>query len=234
MPSHGFQFQQFYIAHDQCAHKVGTDGVLIAAWAQPHNPEHILDVGCGSGLIALICAQRFSQAKIEGIEQAKEAYAQAQQNVVQSPFANRIQLLQGDFATFRFRGMYDCIISNPPFFDGTTSSGNVQRDQARATIGLSHARLAQRSAELLTQKGSLWLILPKTEAQQFIKLATQTGLHLHKRCKVVGTPNGEDKRWMLCFEKNKAHSLLEENLVLRKADNSYSAAYTNLCTGLYL
>lgn len=234
MPSAGFQFKQFYVAHHACAHKVGTDGVLIAAWTEVENTSTILDIGSGSGLISLICAQRFPQAHVVGIEQDAAAFAQACENVQNSPFTARIKLEHGDFGSFRFRGMYDCIISNPPFFDGATSSGNTQRDKARATVGLSHQLLAQKSVELLHPSGTFSLILPKAEAKQFIRLAEKSGLFLQRRCKVYGTAKAEDKRWMMSFGHQSPATVSEESLILRKEDSSYTDAYKTLCAAFYL
>lgn len=234
MPSSGFQFKQFYIAHDHCAHKVGTDGVLIATWAKALNPLTILDIGSGSGLISLACAQRFAKAQITGIELDKQAFTQAVENATASPFANQIQFLNGDLLQQKFSQPFDLIISNPPFFEGTSSSGKLLRDQARDTSSLPLKHLAEQCAKLLSKHGTLALILPKQEAQQFLVHAENNMLHVQRICKILGAPNAADKRWMLQFGYSKKQNFTSETLCLRDHQNNRSDEYASLTKDFYL
>lgn len=235
MSSTGFTFKRFFVAHDKCAHKVGTDGVLIGAWASFNNPTSILDIGTGSGLLTLMLAQRYPKTHLTGIEKDSAAYQQAVENVKESIFAHQITITQGDFTQHNFRQRFDAIISNPPFFVGSTSSGNTLRNEARATVGLTHIALVKQAAFLLNSNGSLAVILPKVEAENFIHLAKAEHLQLVKRCKVFGSLTSGDKRWMLQFIKNKAqHTLVEEELILRNSAGGRSNAYQNLCKDFYL
>jgi tRNA1Val (adenine37-N6)-methyltransferase len=234
MPNLGFRFQQFFVKHENCAHKVGTDGVILAAWANLEGARQILDIGSGSGLIALICAQRLPEGLIIGIEQDLPAYQESLENVAKSPFGNRIEVQHADFTKINLSKQFDAIISNPPFFKGTTSSGKLSRDQARATEALPHSILAQKSAKLLSEKGTLHLILPKTEAQDFIELAQKNHLYLKRRCKVYGKPKADDKRWMLSFSSVQSDKTQEESLYLRDENLNYSAHYKALTKNLYL
>ncbi|HAD98424.1 MAG TPA: hypothetical protein DCG19_13520, partial [Cryomorphaceae bacterium] len=118
MANSWFHFKQFTIHHNRCAHKVGTDGVLLGAWAQAPSPLHILDIGSGSGLIALMLAQRFPHAQITGIELDHDSYLQSMENVEASPFSERVHILHADFRNYNFEGKtFDLIVSNPPFFE---------------------------------------------------------------------------------------------------------------------
>src|SRR6056297_3070564 len=117
MPANVFHFKQFSVHQDRCAMKVGTDGVLLGAWAGTNiQPRKILDVGTGTGLIALMMAQRFPDATIQGLEIEPEAAEQAQENVTRSPFAERVKIEHGDFFNWDTREQYDLIVSNPPFY----------------------------------------------------------------------------------------------------------------------
>ncbi len=233
MPSTGFQFKKFYIAHDKCAHKVGTDSVLIASWVHALNPTHILDIGSGSGLISIISAQRFPTAYITGIELDENAYLQSVENAMRSTFTSRIQFLHSDFVQHPFSKKFDLVISNPPFFEGTTSSGQALRDQARSTHTLPLKTLAERAAKLLTENGTLAIILPKQEAQQFLLYAENCNLHLQRICKIMGAPNADVKRWMLQLGYLKTE-IISENLCLRDKHGNRSDAYATLTKDFYL
>src|SRR5690606_511108 len=126
-----FRFKEFTVYHDRCAHKVGTDGVLLGAWTKAGSPEHILDIGSGSGVISLMLAQRFPGAKVTGIELDQASYEQSLENIQNSPFRDYIQILQGDFITKALPGKFDLIVSNPPFFKNAMLSGKSERDKAR-------------------------------------------------------------------------------------------------------
>ena len=111
-----FQFKQFTIWHDKCAMKVGTDGVLLGAWAETENSQKILDIGTGTGLIAIMLAQRYSLSQITAIEIDEAAAAQAKMNIARSPWTKRIQVICNDFSLFRTESKYNLIVSNPPYF----------------------------------------------------------------------------------------------------------------------
>ena len=160
-----FKFRQFTVWHDRCAMKVGTDGVLLGAWAGQDRPGEILDIGTGSGLIALMLAQRFPKARITGIDCDKDAAMQAKENFTGSPWADRLRTvhigLQGfcrDTVTAAER--FDLIVSNPPFYDNTLTNPDSRRCTARHTGGLPHDELLLLSAGLLTDSGVFSLIVP--------------------------------------------------------------------------
>ncbi len=228
-----FHFKQFSIAHDRCAHKVGTDGVLLGAWVEAENPQHILDVGTGSGLIALMLAQRFLKSKITGIELDQPSAEQANENVTNSPFSNRIEIINDDFLTHAFTEKYDLIISNPPFFKGNTSSGKTERDRARHEEYLPQNMFLEKAASLLSSKGKLAVILPKEEAQEFIFIAETFSLFPSRLTKVYGRLGAEDKRWLLEMEKEKVVPS-ETGFILRDEKGRYTMGYRNMTEQFHL
>ena len=133
-----FQFRQFRIRQQRCAMKVGTDGTLLGAWAQMLMARgRILDIGTGTGLIALMMAQRFPDASVVGIDIDSEAVAQAQENVEESPFAQRITIRQADVLQFDDEGKFDAIVCNPPYFVNALTCPDQQRTTARKAIHMS-------------------------------------------------------------------------------------------------
>ena len=182
-----FRFKQFTVWHDRCAMKVGTDGVLLGAWAgqerlgetQVNHPRNILDIGTGSGLIALMLAQRFPQARITGIDCDKDAAMQAMENFTGSPWADRLRAVRTglqdfcrDTATAAER--FDLIVSNPPFYDNTLTNPDSRRCAARHTGGLPHDELLLLSAGLLSDTGVFSLIVPSESEKSILRLADRT------------------------------------------------------------
>ena len=180
MSNEYFQFKQFTVRHERCAMKVGTDGVLLGAWAPVEGVGRILDVGTGTGLVALQLAQRTASARITAIEIDPDAAAQAGENVAASPWSDRIEVVCGDFATFRQIATfdtfatpslvakptvaeeegYDLIVSNPPYFTEALQCPDPRRCTARHTATLDYALLFRRGAALLAPGGELALIFP--------------------------------------------------------------------------
>lgn len=219
--------------HDKCAHKVGTDGVLLGAWADAENPKSILDIGTGSGLIALMMAQRFSTAQIKGIELDNPSFTQASENASNSPFSEQITIVKGDFLCFAFAEKFDLIVSNPPFYKGNTSTGKSERDQARHEEFLPQSAFLAKAAELLNPKGKLAVILPKEEGELFIKEAQSQDLHLNRLTRIFGSPQAPEKRWLLGFSFEN-HSLLENTIMVRNENGNRSDDYKILTKDFYL
>lgn len=224
-----FHFKQFSIAHGRCAHKVGTDGVLLGAWAEAENPTSILDVGTGSGLIALMLAQRFPQAQVTGIEVHPPSAAQAQENAANSPFSSRAEIIEGDFLQHAFAQKFDLIVSNPPFFKGNTSTGKTERDRARHEEFLPQGKFLEKVVSLLSPEGKLAVVLPKKEAQGFIHTAETHSLFPARTTKIYGRPGAEDKRWLVEMGLTQ-YQRQETALTLRSKDGRWSGAYRNLTT----
>ena len=211
-----FQFKQFTVEQELCAMKVGTDGVLLGAWA--HGGRQILDAGTGTGVIALMMAQRYPAAQVTAIDIDEGAVSQAQQNVAQSPFADRIEVLQesvqehqggneanrtnGTNGTNRTNGTYDAIISNPPFFIDSLAAPDEQRNMARHTQTLTYAELMQAAYRLLADDGELSVVVPFDYRQRMEDEAIFVGFFPSRICAVKTTEKKPAKRYLLAFRKH--------------------------------
>ncbi|WP_159799660.1 tRNA1(Val) (adenine(37)-N6)-methyltransferase [Flavobacterium sp. MK4S-17] len=232
-----FQFKQFTIKQDKCAMKVGTDGVLLGAWAPiAHNPFSILDIGAGTGLIALMLAQRSGAEQIDAIEVDDDAYEQAVDNFEDSSWGDRLFCYHAgldEFVEEMEEEEYDMIVSNPPFHDENYSSGNLQRDRARCTASLPFDELAQAAAALLSKNGVFTIIIPYKQEQAFTDIATQYNLTPFKITRVKGTPESEIKRSLMAFSFNNIPAEVNE-LVIETARHQYTQEYIELTKEFYL
>ena len=155
-----FQFKQFAVDHNLCSMKVGVDGTLLGAWADIKNCKKILDVGTGSGLIALMMAQKNEEAQVHAIEIEENAFKQAQINFDNSPWSNRLNLHLGDFKNWHPEEKFDLIISNPPYFTASLKSEKEGRNLARHDDALSLFELLNKAKELLSNTGKICLVYP--------------------------------------------------------------------------
>lgn len=185
-----FQFKQFAIRHDRCAMKVGTDGVLLGAWADADGATDILDVGTGSGLIALMMAQRFPEARIVGIEIDPDAAAQAAENVAASPWTDRIEIVNADFNDYSPARRFQHIVCNPPYFIGSLLNPDPGRSVARHAGLLSYDSLLTNSVRLLDGRGMVSLIYP-TSADDVVGFEALTNIMLPVRRTLVFTKEGK-------------------------------------------
>jgi tRNA1Val (adenine37-N6)-methyltransferase len=235
MANSWFQFKKFKVEQEKSAMKVGTDGVLLGAWACK-NGKSILDVGTGTGLIALMLAQRFEDAEITAIDIDKHAAEQAYENVCNSPWSDRISVECADFNIFRKEqaGCYDHIISNPPYFKQSLKSNSRSRSLARHDMLLTHDMLIVESVRLLNDGGCLSVVLPYVEGSVFIALAATKGLYCTRKTNVYSKPDSEIRRLLLEFRKVK-QNLVEDSLVIEeKGRHSYSKEYLELTGPFYL
>ena len=193
-----FQFKQFTIYQDLCAMKVGTDGVLLGAWA--NGGKRILDVGTGTGIIALMMAQRYPNAVVTAIDIDEGAVKQAQQNVAQSPFAQQITVLHNTLQ--EHQGEYDAIISNPPFFIDSLAAPDEQRNVARHTQTLTYTELMQAAWRLLSDEGELSVVVPFDYRKRMEDEAIFVGFFPSKVCAVKTTERKPAKRYLLSFKKH--------------------------------
>ena len=230
-----FHFKQFSVRHDRCAMKVGTDGVLLGAWCDVGNRQRILDVGTGTGLIALMVAQRNAEAQITAIDIDQDAVEQARENVEASPWNDRIAIRQCDFTSpSEIHGdRFDLIVSNPPFFKEQVHSDDEKRDIARSSDALPLKALIGNAASLLTEDGILSLILPSQVVDEAIGEAALCGLYLSRRCAVRTKASKPSKRSLLEFSKSIKNTEISE-LVLNDADNLRSNNYRILTEEFYL
>lgn len=231
-----FQFKQFSIQQDKCAMKVGTDGVLLGAWAPlDHAPYSILDIGAGTGLIALMLAQRSHAEQIDGIEIDDDAYEQAVDNFESSPWGDRLFCYHAGLDEFMDEpeDEYDLIVANPPFYTDGYFSDNEQRNKARFTESLPFEDLAEASGLLLSENGVLAVIIPFKEEEKFIALAQEEELYPFKITRVKGTPTTEIKRSLIAFSRHKKDAAINE-LTIEIERHNYTDAYIELTKDFYL
>lgn len=249
MGSPYFRFKQFTVWHDRCAMKVGTDGVLLGAWAGPGrpggmsegSPQTVLDIGTGSGLVALMLAQRFPEAQVTGIDSDAEAAAQARENFTGSPWPQRLraahislqEFCRGTAATAAAR-RFDLIVSNPPFYDTTLTSPDPLRTAARHTGGLTHEELLLLSASLLTPQGVFSLIIPSESEKSILWLADRSRLHLHRLTRVYSKPSSRPRRILASFGRQQLPQPLEDSLTLTDTDGTRSPEHIRLTRDFYL
>ena len=228
-----FHFKQFSVAHDRCAMKVGTDGVLLGAWAQTQNVHHVLDIGTGSGVIALMMAQRTSPlTRIDGIELNLADAQQAQENVDQSPWKNKVKIIPTSIQDFSTDQRYDHIVSNPPFFDDSLPPAN-HRATARHTQSLSFGTFLEKVNTLLSTDGRLSVILPFQEGLEFMTLASTQHLYLSRKMAVYSKPGKKQERWLLEFTRE---PIIPETaqLYIHQKTGEWSTDYQNLTRAFYL
>lgn len=238
-----FRFRQFTVWHDRCAMKVGTDGVLLGAWAGQGRPGKILDIGTGSGLIALMLAQRFPEARITGIEPDAEAAAQAGENFLCSPWRDRLAVreatIQDLTAGTAGKETFDLIVSNPPFYDSTLLNPDARRSAARHTATLPYSELMRCASALMTGTSELDIIIPSEYWRQILQAAGDNGLAPQRLVRINSTPRSGIRRLLVSFGKNAeppAHkeSLTTEDVLLTDADGSRSEWYRGLAGEFYL
>lgn len=227
-----FRFKQFSVRHDRCAMKVGTDGVLLGAWGSVEG-KRILDIGMGTGLIALMAAQRNPEADVLGIDIDELAVAQARGNVAESPFNRRIECILQDVLTFDPEAPFDAILCNPPFFTEDTLPDNRSRALARNNKCLPFPQLIKKVAVLLAENGTFSLIVPSGLAQEIVGLCMENGLHLIRRCQIHTTARKPPRRTLLEFSRqNRSCEMLTLRLVAD--DGTRSQQYKELTKDFYL
>lgn len=234
MASEYFTFKRFRIRHDRSSMKVGTDGVLLGAWADVSGTSHILDVGCGCGLIAIMAAQR-SAARVTGLEIDAPSAAQAAGNAASSPFSARISIVCADVRTFSPTEKFDCILSNPPFFEESLLPPDPVRAGARHTSSLSFAALVDAACRLMTPQASFQMIVPATARTAFLTEASAHGLWLVRRTDVLTVPGKAPKRTLLHLSSARpAEPPAVDELPLCGPDGRRSPQYDRLAHDFYL
>ena len=229
-----FDFQQFRISHDRCAMKVGTDGVLLGAWSPVDNVKRILDIGTGSGLIALMLAQR-SDAEIVGVELDSAAAAQAAENAQASPFAQRITIVNSNISDYCAPAPFDLVVSNPPFFEEDVTSPDQLRSQARSAHSLPLDRLIEVAYNMLTPDGRFCVVLPTDTAQRFTNACIVKHFTPLRLTAIQTTPTKSPKRMLLCFKKGVDRtSCVKDTLILSAPDGKRSDEYQKLTEDFYL
>jgi len=233
-----FQFKKFAIAQDQCGMKIGTDGVLLGAWAPlVENPTRILDIGTGTGVIAIMLAQRTASAQVIGVEIDEKAAKQAKENMEHSPYKDCLDVHLGPIQDFArdTSDKFDLIVSNPPFFSGGTFSKDQERNDVRHTVKLPNGELLRSAHQLLTLDGIFSVILPFIEGLRFKEMAIQYGFHVHQITQVKPKADKSVERLLMAFGKRAASDIIENELVIQHEDrNDYTDDYIAITKDFYL
>lgn len=239
-----FRFKQFSVLHHRSAMKVGVDGVLVGAWADVDGATSILDVGTGCGLIALMMAQRKTDAHVWGIDIDLPSVKEAMENVIYSPWSDRITILHSSFPlddTPSKEGLiskFDLIISNPPFFDSGVSTPDTPRERARHQASLSPAILLSASVSFLNPGGSIAMIVPADLTDGLEARASSLGYVLSRKCLVRGNTSSPIKRALLQWTLNNSQSYVNNTqssiLTIEAAPGVPTPEYRSLCQHFYL
>jgi len=216
--------------------KIGTDGVLLGAWTSlKNNPFSILDIGTGTGIIALQIAQQSNAEVIDAIEIDENAYEQCVDNFENSPWRDRLFCYHASFEEFveEIEDKYDLIVSNPPFYAEDFKTEDQARDLARFSEALPFSELVEGVSKLLSENGIFSTIIPRKEEDLFLKIASEKKLFPNRICRVRGTENTAEKRSLLEFSFHKTEVLIE-NLIIEISRHDYTEAYKNLVKDFYL
>lgn len=230
-----FQFKSFTIYQNRTAMKVGTDGVLLGAWTSAPHSGRILDIGTGTGLIAIMMAQR-SRARITALEIENSAFHQAGENIKRCPWHDRIELLHQSFQQFyeNHQGKFDLILSNPPWFQERYLSPCAARNKARHNAILPYQELLKGSQKLLKPEGEFSLILPYRETEKFINQAEALSLYCKKRMNVHANPHKAPKRCMLEMGLEPGERKEETLTIEAGGRHHFTPAYRHLTKDFYL
>jgi tRNA1Val (adenine37-N6)-methyltransferase len=233
MPERVFRFKQFEVKHSLSAMKVGTDGVLLGAWTNIDDAYKVLDVGTGSGLISLMLAQKSENAHIWGIEIDKEASLEARFNFDQSPWKDRLHVVNADFSTFKSSEKFDLIVSNPPFFHEDVKALDSRRSLARSgEIALED--IIRKAAEFMHSTSLLSLILPIAQHQKVKDIAASCGLFSQRLTRVKPTPEKHAHRILIEFSKTLKTEEISELIIEEAGRHLYSASYRAITKDFYL
>ena len=230
-----FQFKQFRVFHDKSSMKVGTDAVLLGRLASIDHANEILDVGCGSGVISLMLAQR-SMAHIIGIDIHDASVTQANENFELSPWKNQLTASLSSFQDFAKNngGKFDAIVTNPPFFENSMKSPIIQRNLARHNDYLTSSDLLDNARQLLKPRGIFSLILPVAEAELFMGHASEKGFFLIRKMFIQPKASKKTNRMILELALSSPSRTKLQHLIIREEGNEYTKEYQELTKDFYL
>lgn len=232
-----FQFKQFSVQDDKCAMKIGTDGVLLGAWSpMEKNPKSILDIGTGTGIIALMLAQRTNAQQIDAIEIDENAYEQATENFENSPWSDRLFCFHAglDELIDDPEDEYDLIVSNPPFYSEDYKTNDQIRDLARFQDAMPFEDLVEAADLLLSENGIFAVIIPYKEEENFIDLCAESELFPIKITRVKGSHTTPILRSLLAFKRFEMSTLNTNELVIEINRHEYTNDYIELTKDFYL
>jgi len=233
MPNTWFQFQQFRVNQDRCGMKVSTDAVLLGALAQAKSPKRILDIDTGTGVIALMMAQRFSNAKVAAVELDPDAGSQASENFEESDFCDRLELVHGRVQDYDSSGKFDLVVSNPPYFSNHLPTTDLKRQRALHTDSLSFQELAEAVDRNLSADGQFWVILPPKESSVLEEILCNKGFHCSTSILIQDNPKLKFHRIVSSFSRYQKERQAKE-IALKNEEGSFSEAYKKLISGFLL
>ena len=232
-----FKFKQFTLNQDRCAMKIGTDAVLLGAWCPiDNNPKSILDIGAGTGVLALMLAQRTNADQIDALEIDEEAYEQCVENFEGSAWADKLFCYHAGLDEFvdEPEDEYDLIISNPPFYSEDFKTENEQRDLARFQDAMPFEDLIEAADLLLSENGTFAVVIPYKEEERFIDLCAEYELYPVKATRVKGSHKTPIIRSLLAFKRFELSVLTADELVVEINRHEYTDDYINLTQDFYL
>lgn len=232
-----FQFKQFTVQQDKTAMKIGTDSVLLGAWTPVNeNPKSILDIGTGTGILALMLAQRTNAEQIDALEISENAFEQSTDNFENSPWKDKLYCYHAGLDEFIEEpdGEYDLIVCNPPFYSEDFKTNNPDRDLARFQDAMPFEELIEAADLLLSENGILSVIIPYREEENFIDLCAEVELFPIKATRVRGNVDAKITRSLLAFKRFELSTLDADELVIEISRNEYTDDYINLTKDFYL
>jgi tRNA1Val (adenine37-N6)-methyltransferase len=228
-----FKFKQFNVDQTGCAMRINTDGVLLGALAQSENPYRILDIGTGTGVIALMMAQRFDKARVEAVEIDETASATARKNFQLSVFSNRLKLNHTAIEHFSTGQKFDLIISNPPYFVNDLKSAESKKGIARHTSEQFFDYLIKKVVELLSDDGLFWFVLPIKQAEQLVENGAKFGLYPAIQISLHSDKTKPEFRRIVGLGRRKA-TLVKEQFFIYEGEKIYTEAYRELLKPYFL
>ena len=235
MPNPYFQFKHFTVWHDKCAMKVGTDGVLLGAWCTVDMCVNVLDIGTGTGLVAMMIAQRKDDAIIDAVDIDECACSQAINNVMASPFRNRISIIHKPFLEYKAEKKYDLIISNPPYFVNSLKSPDQKRSEARHNDSLPLKQLIEHAVTMLSENGLISLILPTQLSADIDFIISTHRLFIVRRTEVISIEGLQPKRFLIEISKKTPVEYTQNStLILETAEKIRTQQYKELTKDFYL
>ena len=231
-----FRFKQFSVAQENCAMKIGTDAVLLGAWTNlDSQPNSILDIGAGTGVLALMLAQRSGTELIDALEIDDAAYEQCVGNFEASDWGDRLFCYHASLDEFteEIEDRYDLIISNPPFYTDTFKTENEERNKARFEDAMPFTELLKSVSKLLSPTGQFNVVIPFSKESSFIELAAKEGLYPSRILHIRGQESSPVKRSLMCFRFEK-QTIETQELTIEIARHQYTKEYANLTKDFYL
>lgn len=232
-----FHFRFFSMKHEAATMKIGTDSILLGAWTWIPDSGKVLDIGTGSGILALMVAQRGRKLIIEGIDIDKLSVDLANFNFSTSRWRERLSAFQGDIKFYepsKNSEKYQLILSNPPYFTSVFKTNFERKNLARHTDTLSHKQLIEAAKRFLHPQGKLSVIIPSELGKVFVSTGQENGLYLHRQLEIVPVEGKSANRFILELGFENKNKPEYHHLIIRKSDNSYTPAYNNLVKDYYL